>query len=246
MMEEPASHSPHFGSLSLYHILQMSWNHQIKILISCLTFRSKFIKHNIMMIEKMQYCFHSCAHLLCFVGARQSRTLQVWGLFFGFNIITVNPCLITSNYISQKIFIIALWRSLGTKFAETWCIPKSSVRIMWHKPMNIPNSCATYGTVSRFPWMFFSLAVIRRFESWSWRLARPLILIHSRSSIFKTLEQFLGCLMQDITISFMQHVFIFCSCLSTLKQNTNSLFFANAILNTQQNNRTNHKTSNKK
>lgn len=53
-----------------------------------------------------QHCFHSWVHLLCFPGVRQSRTLPVWGLLFGFNIITINQSLVTGNDIFQTIFIV--------------------------------------------------------------------------------------------------------------------------------------------
>lgn len=54
MMEKPASLSPHLRSFSSYHIPQMSQNRQINILINCLTFRSEFIVHNALMIERKQ------------------------------------------------------------------------------------------------------------------------------------------------------------------------------------------------
>jgi hypothetical protein len=36
-----------------------------------------------------------------------------------------------------------LQSSLGTNVAETQCIPKSSVKIVWHEPMDIPTTSAT-------------------------------------------------------------------------------------------------------
>jgi hypothetical protein len=44
-----------------------------------------------------------------------------------------------------------LWssvNSLGTKFSETWCICKFSVKIAWHEPIDIPNFYVTSHTAS--------------------------------------------------------------------------------------------------
>jgi hypothetical protein len=72
VIEELASRSPHFRSLSSYRIPQTSQNLQIKILINYMTFRTEFIMHNALMIEKKQAAFLSLAkslkqHLVVFL-----------------------------------------------------------------------------------------------------------------------------------------------------------------------------------
>jgi hypothetical protein len=52
-------------------------------------------------------------------------------------------------------------KSFGKNFAGTRCIPKSSIKIMWHELMDIPVSSATSRTVSRrfTQMMFFTWAI---------------------------------------------------------------------------------------
>jgi hypothetical protein len=50
---------------------------------------------------------------LCFLGARQSKTLPVWGLFFGFNNIITIPHLVTSNDIFKNIFVICFLEQIS-------------------------------------------------------------------------------------------------------------------------------------
>jgi hypothetical protein len=64
----------------------------------------------------------------------------------------------------------ALW-SLGTNFAETEFIPKSSVKIVWLELMDIPTSSSTSQSVSQhFQWVqFFTLAIrVLDFEVADW------------------------------------------------------------------------------
>jgi hypothetical protein len=68
LMEESPTCTPHFRSLSLYYIPQSSQNHHTEILISCLSFKSKFIMHNAWVIEKTNTIAftHECPS--CFLG----------------------------------------------------------------------------------------------------------------------------------------------------------------------------------
>lgn len=119
-IKETVSHSSHFRSLSSYPIPQTSQNHQMKLFINCLTFRSEFLMHNASVIEikNKQHCLHLLALLSCFLRTRWSRTLPVWGLLFGLSVTTVNLCLVTSNDILQKIFVIYSLKKNSSQ--ESW------------------------------------------------------------------------------------------------------------------------------
>jgi hypothetical protein len=155
MMEEPVSCSPHFRSLSSYHISQMSQTLQIKILINYVTFRSGFIVHSVLRVktQNKQHCFHLWAHLLCFLGLKWSRTLPVWGLLFDFNVIAIN---------SHLIMVMTSWDFYWWKIIAVFDHPSRVLaQIVWHEPMDISTSSAASQTViSRFPWiMVFTWAI---------------------------------------------------------------------------------------
>jgi hypothetical protein len=40
-------------------------------------------------------------------------------------------------------------KSFGTNYSKTQCIPRISLKIVWHKSLDILNSSATSQTVSR-------------------------------------------------------------------------------------------------
>jgi hypothetical protein len=78
----------------------------------------------------------------------------------GFDIITINPHLITSNDIFQKSFIVIcsleeifivgkslqfliINQEFGTNVSETCCFPKPLIKIAWLEPMNIASSSVT-------------------------------------------------------------------------------------------------------
>jgi hypothetical protein len=135
---------------------------------------------------------------------------------FGLNVITVNPRLFTGNEIFKNIFVVIcsleeileIVTILGTDFAQTRCIPKSSVKIEWYEPMDIPTS----RTVSRR----FSLIML-----FIWEIIVTDLKVkvghtahhHMKFLHFSNVCPFVGRrLTQDIiAVSFMQHTSIMVS-----------------------------------
>jgi hypothetical protein len=177
--------------------------------------------------KKKQQCFHSPAHPSCFLGVRQSRTLPVCILLFSFNVITVNPGLVTSNDIwrrfSQMENCCSFWspvKSLGTNFAETWCTPKSSVKIVWHEPMDMPTSSANFSDSQ------LMISMVNVFHLGNQRFNLEVGRPHCSSSIeVLPFLKHLNTSLVIISVSFTQHVMGFCRCFPYFETefNTNSL-----------------------
>jgi len=74
-----------------------------------------------------------------------------WWHFF----VNVSYSFVVGDLHKLKCVIFSLRsETLGINFAEILCIPKSSVKVAWHEPVDIPVSYATSWTaIHWFPWI---------------------------------------------------------------------------------------------
>jgi hypothetical protein len=130
-------------------------------------------------------------------------------------------------------------KSLGTNLAETRCIHKSSVKIVWHEPMDAATSCATYRAVSRrFSRMSFTRAVrVSVLEAGS-RQHRSSTSVEVRPFSNRLDRSYCRRLTQSvINVSLTQHAVGVCCCFTQFetKFNANSLLLYRLHTKTRQN-----------
>lgn len=141
-----------------------------------------------------QYCLHFQTHKSWQFTVTQDSSAVM--MSFCFNIISISPSLISSD-IFRNIFIWMLtnqnWilrslvKILGMNFAVTWCIPESSVKIVWYEGMDFPVSSATSNTAIQWsPRTSFTWAIKQLFldlEGWSNLCAIRRSLFYSKSPL---------------------------------------------------------------
>jgi hypothetical protein len=80
-------------------------------------------------------------------------------------------------------------KNLDTNLAETQCIPKSSVKIVCHEPLDIPASfAASWALSQRFPWITFFTWAIRgsnlEVEGWPDHSPSSIEVLHATCFVF--------------------------------------------------------------